>query len=303
MRRFLLGAFMLRAERVALLSIGASIVTLCLKFGAYFLTDSVGLFSDAMESFVNLTAGIVALLVLTVVAIPADDSHPYGHDKAEYFSSGVEGALIIVAAISIIWAAWQRFASTVALHHLPLGVAISLVASAVNYGVAWYMLRAARAHDSITLEADAKHLMTDVWTSIGMVAGLSILIFAPPAWQVLDPLIAILIALNIIKTGIELLHRSLNGLMDATLPPEEMEEIRLAINGALDAMHSHNGLRSRKSGSRRFVEFNLLVPGEMSVADAHCLCDRLEEAIEGRLTRTSVNIHVEPLEKYIDCDA
>lgn len=293
---------MLRAERVVWLSIAASLITLCLKFGAYFVTDSIGLFSDAMESFVNLTAGIVALLALSIVAKPADDGHPYGHDKAEYFSSGVEGSLIIVAAIAIVWAAWQRFNAAAELHHLPLGVAISFVASGVNYAVARYMLRAAVAHDSITLEADARHLMTDVWTSVGLVAGLGVLIFAPSSWQVLDPLIAMVIALNIVHTGVELLRRSLDGLMDATLPEPEVVAIRTAIEQVLQPWQSYNGLRSRKAGSRRFVEFNLHVPGVMSVADAHLLCDRLEEAIERQLSRTSVTIHVEPAEKYIDCD-
>lgn len=289
---------MLRAEKVAWLSVGASLATLSLKFAAYFVTDSVSLFSDAMESFVNLTAGLVALMVLSVVARPADESHPYGHDKAEYFSSGVEGGLIIIAALSIIWAAWNRFSEMQPLRDIGIGLLISLVASAINFAVARYMLLAAKIHDSITLEADARHLLTDVWTSVGVGAGLCVLIFAPPTWQLLDPIIAMLVALNIVRTGFDLLRRSMDGLMDATLPAEDVNQIRSTIEQSIGVYYSYNQLRSRKSGSRRFVEFNLLVPGDTSVEAAHELCDLLEDAIERRLNKTSVNIHVEPLEKY-----
>lgn len=294
------GVSMLKAEKVAWLSVGASLATLSLKFAAYFVTDSVSLFSDAMESFVNLTAGLVALMVLSVVARPADENHPYGHDKAEYFSSGVEGGLIIIAALSIIWAAWNRFSEMQPLRDIGIGLLISLVASAINFAVARYMLLAAKIHDSITLEADARHLLTDVWTSVGVGVGLCVLIFAPPTWQLLDPIIAMLVALNIIRTGFDLLRRSTDGLMDATLPAEDVNQIRSTIEQSIGVYYSYNQLRSRKSGSRRFVEFNLLVPGDTSVAAAHELCDLLEDAIERRLNKTSVNIHVEPLEKYRD---
>ncbi len=291
---------MLPIHRVAWLSVVASVATLLLKFSAYYLTDSVSLFSDAMESFVNLSAGLVALLVLTVVARPADENHPYGHDKAEYFSSGVEGALIIVAAISIIWAAWERFNVQQPLSNITQGVLISLAASAINFGVAQYMLRAARQYDSITLEADARHLLTDVWTSVGVAVGLCVLVFAPADWQVLDPIVAILVALNIIHTGFDLLRRSMDGLMDTTLPVEDVRQIRTSIEQSIGVCYSYNQLRSRKSGSRRFIEFNLLLPGDTSVAVAHDLCDQLEDAIERRLSKTTVTIHVEPLEKYLD---
>lgn len=291
---------MLKAEKVVLLSVGASLATLSLKFAAYFVTDSVSLFSDAMESFVNLTAGLVALMVLSVVARPADENHPYGHDKAEYFSSGVEGGLIIIAALSIIWAAWNRFSEMQPLRDIGVGLLISMLASAINFGVARYMLLAAKIHDSITLEADARHLLTDVWTSVGVGAGLCVLIFAPPTWQLLDPIIAMLVALNIVRTGFDLLRRSMDGLMDATLPAEDVNQIRSTIEQSIGVYYSYNQLRSRKSGSRRFVEFNLLVPGDTSVEAAHELCDLLEDAIERRLNKTSVNIHVEPLEKYRD---
>ena len=294
------GVSMLKAEKVAWLSVGASLATLSLKFAAYFVTDSVSLFSDAMESFVNLTAGLVALMVLSVVARPADENHPYGHDKAEYFSSGVEGGLIIIAALSIIWAAWNRFSEMQPLRDIGIGLLISLVASAINFAVARYMLLAAKIHDSITLEADARHLLTDVWTSVGVGVGLCVLIFAPPTWQLLDPIIAMLVALNIVRTGFDLLRRSTDGLMDATLPAEDVNQIRSTIEQSIGVYYSYNQLRSRKSGSRRFVEFNLLVPGDTSVAAAHELCDLLEDAIERRLNKTSVNIHVEPLEKYRD---
>ena len=288
---------MLAAKQVAKLSITAAIVTLLLKFIAWHLTGSVGLFSDAMESLVNLSAAVIALTVLSIAEQPADDGHPYGHDKAEYFSSGVEGALIIVAAMSIIWSAWQRFFDGGVLRHLPLGVAISVLASLINFAVASYMAKAAKAHDSITLEADSAHLMTDVWTSVGLVAGLSVLIIAPPSWQLLDPVIAIAIAMHIIHAGWQLLGRSLNGLMDATLPAEEMADIRAAIQATTGSQYPVAGLRARKAGSRRFVEFKLLVPGDMRVAEAHLLCDQLEAEIARRLTRTVAVIHVEPVDE------
>ena len=289
---------MTETRRMALLSIAASLVTLALKFGAYFMTGSVSLFSDAAESLVNLTAGFVALTALTIAARPADEGHAYGHDKAEYFSSGMEGGLILVAAISIIYAAVDRFLNPAPLHQLGLGLLISLVAAAVNYGVALTMLKAAKRHDSITLEADAKHLMTDVWTSAGIVAGLAVVIFAPPSWQVLDPIMATLVGLNIIHTGIDLIRRSWDGLMDAALPSDEVAQIETAIRRELPGNASFHDLKTRKSGPRRFAEFHLLLPGETSVTNAHHLCDRIEAAIEGAFPKAHVTIHVEPVEEH-----
>jgi cation diffusion facilitator family transporter len=208
-------------RRMAYLSIGTSFVTIGLKFGAYFLTGSVSLWSDALESLVNLAAGLVALGALTVAEQPADDRHTYGHDKAEYFSSGVEGALILVAAVSIIWSAAHRLMEPQPLASLGPGIMVAFLAGAMNFATARIMLRAAHQHDSITIEADAKHLLTDVWTSVGIIAGLAI-VMEMPQWAILDPLMAIAVAIHIVVTGIGLLRRSADGLMDAALPSSEV---------------------------------------------------------------------------------
>lgn len=285
-------------RNMALLSIAASIVTLALKFGAWFLTGSVSLFSDAAESLVNLTAGLMAFWMLTIAARPADAGHAYGHDKAEYFSSGVEGALILVAAVSIIYTAVERFVHPVPLSHLGPGLLVSGLAALVNLATARMLLKVAREQDSITLEADAKHLLTDVWTSAGVLGGLAVVMFAPPAWQVLDPVMAVAVAVNIVMTGVNLLRRSLDGLMDAALPEPEILAIDASIRAVLPSGASFHDMRSRKAGPRRFVEFHLLVPGEISVQASHDLCDRIEEAIGHELAQVSVIIHVEPTETH-----
>jgi len=282
-------------KRYAIYSIGASILTLALKFGAWAMTDSVGLLSDATESFVNLTAGVLALTAITIAMRPADDDHAYGHGKAEYFSSGIEGALIIVAAFAIGYAAINRFISPQPLTNLGPGLILALLSSVVNYVVAKVMLKAAYRFDSITLEADARHLLTDVWTSIGLVAGLAIIIVMPE-WKILDPIIATLMAVNIVFTGVSLLKRSVGGLMDDALPKKELKIIANAIRSYTNSDASFHGLRTRKSGSRRFIDFHLLVPGDMSVKASHDLCGLIEELIQSKLSRAEVTIHVEPLE-------
>lgn len=288
-------------RRMAHLSIATSIATLTLKFGAWFLTGSVSLFSDAAESLVNLTAGLIALAALTVAARPADTDHAYGHDKAEYFSSGAEGALILVAAVSIIYTAVGRFLHPAALENLAPGLMVSMLAAALNFATARVMLKVAYKYDSITLEADAKHLLTDVWTSAGVVAGLGVVMFAPPSWQILDPIMAVAVGLHIIHTGVGLLRRSWGGLMDLALPADEVGRIEAEIGRLLPAGTSFHDLRTRKSGPRRFIEFHLLVPGETSVNDAHDLCDRIEAALEQALPNASVVIHVEPRETHPPC--
>lgn len=285
-------------RNMALLSIAASVVTLLLKFGAWFLTGSVSLFSDAAESLVNLTAGLMAFWMLTIAARPADAGHAYGHDKAEYFSSGVEGTLILVAAVSIVFAAVERFIHPEPLSHLGPGLLVSGMAALVNLATARMLLKVGREQDSITLEADARHLLTDVWTSAGVLGGLVVVMFAPPSWQVLDPVMAVAVALNIVLTGVGLLRRSLDGLMDAALPEPEVRSIEAAIRAALPAGASFHDLRSRKAGPRRFVEFHLLLPGETSVQASHDLCDRIEAAIGRELAQASVLIHVEPAETH-----
>lgn len=290
---------MSQMQRVALLSVAASLVTMALKFAAYFLTGSVSLFSDAAESLVNLVGGLVAFAALTIAARPADDDHAYGHDKAEYFSSGVEGALILVAAISIMYAATERFFHPQALHDLGSGLLFSLAAAVVNFVTARFMLRFALKHDSITLEADAKHLLTDVWTSTGVLGGLSVVMFAPPSWQILDPIMAVVVGLNIVVTGVGLIRRSMAGLMDSSLPEGEVQRIEAEVRRLLPDEASFHNLRTRKAGPRRFIEFHLLLSGDASVSESHALCDRIEAAIAEILPRTSVTIHVEPPEIHV----
>ena len=284
------------ARRMAMLSIATSIVTLALKFGAYFLTGSVSLLSDALEALVNLAAGLVALGALTVAERPADDRHAYGHDKAEYFSSGVEGTLILVAAASIIYTAWDRFSHPAPLEQLGPGLIVAFLAAVANFLAARAMLRVAKAHDSITIEADAKHLMADVWTSAGVIGGL-LVVMIMPQWQILDPLMAVAVGLHIIWIGIDLLRRSADGLMDAALAPDEINLIQELIGHELPPEASIHALRTRKAGSRRFIDFHMLVPGNTTVSASHALCDRLEAAIGSHLARASVTIHVEPAEE------
>jgi cation diffusion facilitator family transporter len=282
-------------RRFALLSIATSAVTLALKFGAWFLTGSVSLLSDAMEAFVNLAAGMIAFGALTIAARPADAGHSYGHDKAEYFASGGEGVLILFAAGSIVYAAVPRLLSPQPLEHLGIGLAVAAIAAAANYAAARLMLKGAQRHDSIAIEADARHLMTDVWTTAAIVAGLLIVWFMP-AWHILDPLLAVAVALRIVATGIDLLRRSTAGLMDTALPLDEIERIEQVLDSHIPAQAEYQAMRTRKAGARRFIEFNLLVPGATPVADAHGLCDRLEDAIQDALPNAEVLIHVEPRE-------
>ncbi len=283
--------------RYAKLSVAASLVTLALKFGAWALTNSVGLLSDATESVVNLAAGLMALIAITIAARPGDSRHSYGHGKAEYFSSGAEGVLILLAAAGIVWASWERFGNPAPLEHLGLGLSVALAAAAVNLLVARTMLRAAREFDSITLEADARHLLTDVWTSAGMVAGLGVLLFAPPSWQAIDPAIACLMAANIVWTGVSLIRQSVAGLMDSGLTPDELIVVKAVIETSGGGEVSYRSLRTRKSGPNRFIDFALLVAGSLSVREAHDLCCRIEDDLEAVLPRSSVTIHIEPLEE------
>ncbi len=284
-------------RKMAFLSIATSLATLALKFGAYFLTDSVSLLSDALEALVNLAAGLVALTALTIAEQPADDRHTYGHDKAEYFSVGVEGTLILFAAGSIIYTGVNRFLHPAALEHLGWGIFVALLAAAMNFTTARLMLSVAAKHDSATIEADARHLLTDVWTSAGVLGGLLVIVFMP-GWQILDPLIAIAVGLHIVITGVGLLRRSIDGLMDVALSPREIHKTEELIRAELPLTASFHALRTRKAGATRFIEFHLLLPGETSVSASHSLCDRLEASIAGHLAKASVTIHVEPQEEH-----
>ncbi|MBI9111151.1 cation diffusion facilitator family transporter [Maridesulfovibrio ferrireducens] len=285
-------------------SITASIVTLVLKFWAWHITDSVGLLSDAMETLVNLSAGLFALAALTLAMKPADHAHTYGHGKAEYFSSGAEGMLILIAAIGIVYASIERFISPSVPNNLLTGLLIALLSSAVNFITAKIMLKGAKIHDSIILEADAKHLLTDVWTSIGLVLGLGVMLFTPPSWAILDPIIAIIMALNIIFTGFYLIKKSYSGLMDNTLPKSELSLIDKSIRKCAGEEILYHGLRTRKAGSQRFIDFHLLLPGKSTIASSHTLCSEIEICIKDELKNCHVTIHVEPEEdkSSYDCE-
>lgn len=285
------------ARFYAFLSIAAAVFTIILKVGAYFLTGSVGLLSDAAESVVNLVAALVATWAITYAAKPADDEHAFGHSKAEYFSSGVEGALILVAAVSIAITAWQRLLNPQPLEQVSIGLVLSLVATAINGGLALLMLQASKRLRSITLKADAHHLLTDVWTSVGVVAGL--ILVSLTGWVVLDPLIAFLVAANIIWTGVKLLRESGSALLDASMPIADQRIIQDILNSYNVQGIQFHALRTRVAGSGRFVYFHVLVPGEWSVQRGHALCEEIELAIMRSLRETNVFTHLEPIEDPI----
>lgn len=282
------------ARSYAILSIGAAVLTIALKFGAYLLTGSVGLLSDALESGVNLAAALVAFWAISFAAKPPDATHAFGHSKAEYFSSGLEGALILVAAVSIGVTAWSRLLHPAPLEQLGLGLGLSLAATAVNGGVALVLLRAGRRLRSITLRADAHHLLTDVWTSVGVVLGL--LLVKLTGWLVLDPVIALLVAVNIVWTGVKLLRETGSGLLDSALPAAEQQIVTAILSDYDSQGIQFHALRTRVAGSRRFVTFHILVPGKWTVQRGHDLCEEIELAISKALPDTHVMTHLEPLE-------
>lgn len=285
-------------NRVMYLSIGAAVTTITLKFGAYFLTGSVGLLSDAMESMVNLVGATAALIAVIIAARPADKTHRYGHTKVEYFSSGFEGGLILVAAVAIIWAAIDRLLHPSALESVGLGLGVSLAATLVNFIVARVLLRIGRQEDSIVLEADGKHLMTDVVTSVGVVFG--VIMVAITGWLWLDPVVAIAVALNIIFEGGKLVKRSLEGLSDKSLPEEDEVQIRQVIESVIAPVKAlgltYHGLRTRKSGSARFIDLHLLTPGDWTVRQSHEYTVAIEAGIKERFKEVETTIHVEPLD-------
>jgi cation diffusion facilitator family transporter len=280
--------------RFAWLSIAAALATIALKTGAWWMTGSVGLLSDAAESSVNLVAAIVALFVLRVAARPADSGHPFGHTKAEYFSAAAEGQMIFVAAVLIIWSAVDRFLNPQPLQNVGIGLAVSVVASVINGAVAVVLLRAGRTHRSVTLEADGKHLLTDVWTSAGVVVG--VLLVAVTGIERLDPVVAMLVGLNIVVTGWRLLMASANGLMDSALPKEECAAIARVLSGFTSDEVSFHGLRTRTSGHRGFAEVHVLVPGAWSVQRSHDLVEEVEAAVTREVGDVTLVGHVEPVE-------
>jgi cation diffusion facilitator family transporter len=282
------------ARRYAVLSIVAAVLTIGLKFGAYLLTGSVGLFSDAAESVVNLVAAVAALWALLYAARPPDEDHAFGHDKAEYFSSGLESALILIAAGWIGVTAWDRLLDPQPLQNVGLGLAVTLVAAALNGGVALVILRAGRRLRSITLRADAQHLLTDVWTSLGVVLG--ILTVQLTGWLVLDPLIALLVTANILWTGVRLLRDTAQGLLDRALPPEDQEAIVEVLSRYENEGTRFHALRTRASGPRRFISMHVLVPGEWTVQRGHDLSEKIERDLAAVLPQSTFFIHIEPSE-------
>ena len=278
--------------KFAWLSIAAALATIVLKASAYYITGSVGLLSDALESIVNLVAALMALAMLTVAARPADELHAFGYSKAEYFSSGLEGMLILLAAASIVWTAIPRLFTPRALEQVGIGVAVSILAAIVNFAVARLLLHAADKYRSITLEADAHHLMTDVWTSAGVIIGIAVVFLT--GYDRLDPIIAIMVAINILWTGAKLLRRSVLGLMDTALPPAEHQAIKDVLSRyQRDGIHYH-ALRTRHAGSRSFISFHVLVPGDWTVQRGHDLLEQMERDIRAAIPGASVFTHLEP---------
>ncbi|MBY0514920.1 MAG: cation diffusion facilitator family transporter, partial [Gemmataceae bacterium] len=263
------------------LSILAAVLTIGMKSTAYALTGSVGLLSDALESGVNLLAALTASAALWYAAKPADPGHTYGHEKIEYLSSGLEGVLILVAGLGTAGYALHRLLYPEPLKDLEVGAVIGLAAAGVNLVVARVLLRAGRAHRSIVLEADGKHLMSDVVTSVGVIAGLGLVLLT--GWTPLDPLLAVAVGANIVWTGGELVRRAFDGLMDHAIPAAERERVREVIRGALPPGADFHALRTRQAGARRFIEFHLLVAGDMTVREAHHAAHRVEEALTAAL--------------------
>ncbi|BDG01125.1 cation diffusion facilitator family transporter [Anaeromyxobacter oryzae] len=281
--------------RFAWLSIAAAVVTIALKTVAYLLTGSVGLLSDALESIVNLVAATLTLTMLNVAARPEDEEHAYGYGKAEYFASGAEGALILLAAVAIAWTAIARLLAPRPIEQAGLGLVVSTGASLVNLGVARVLLKAGRRHHSIALEADAHHLMTDVWTSAGVLVGIGAV--ALTGWQRLDPIIAIAVAVNIVWTGVQILRRSARGLLDRALPGQEQEALRQVLARYEGTEHvQFHALRTRQAGPRRFVSLHVLVPGIWTVSRGHALLEDIESGIRAVVPNCNVITHLEALE-------
>jgi cation diffusion facilitator family transporter len=280
--------------RFAWLSIAAAIITIALKSAAYLLTGSVGLLSDALESVVNLVAACITLVMVAIAARPPDEEHAWGYGKAEYFSSGAEGVLILLAALAIGWTAVPRLLAPRPLESVGLGFVISIAASAVNFAVARVLLAAGRRHHSIALEADARHLLTDVWTSAGVLT--AVVAVAITDWEILDPIIALVVAAQILWTGVQLVRRSALGLLDRALPPDEQSALQAVLDRHGGADVQFHAVRTRQAGARRFVTLHVLVPGSWSVQRGHALCEQVELEIAAQLPNASVLTHLEAIE-------
>jgi len=280
--------------RFAWISISAAIVTIVLKTAAFYLTGSLGLLSDALESLVNLAGGIMALAMLTIAGRPADERHSYGHSKAEYFSSGVEGALILVAALGIAYTSIPRLFHPKELEQVGAGLAVSMVASMINLGVALLLMRVGKKNHSITLEANAHHLLTDVWSSVGVLVGVAVV--ALTGWLWMDPVVAMLAATNIVWTGARIVWRSISGLMDQALTPEDIAKVRAVLETYQNDDVQFHALLTRQAGARKFVSVHVLVPGAWTVHQGHELLERIEQSIRQVLANSTIFTHLESLE-------
>ncbi len=280
--------------RYAWLSIAAAVVTIILKAYAYLITGSVGLLSDAAESLVNLLGAGIALVMLTIAARPPDEDHLFGHEKAEYFACGAEGALILLAAGSIGFAAVNRLINPIPIEQACAGLSLSAAASVINFVVARILLSAGKKHSSVSLEADGHHLMTDVWTSIGVIVGVAAV--ALTGWHPLDPIIAICVACYIVWTGFRLVRNSVYGLMDSALPGNECEGINTVLDKYKSKGIQFHALRTRQAGARCFVSVHVLVPGAWTVQQGHELLEELESDISNTVSRVTVFTHLEPIE-------
>jgi cation diffusion facilitator family transporter len=283
-----------KLTRYARLSIVAAVLNIVLKTAAWWITGSVGLLSDAAESGVNLIGAIMALAMLTVAARPADDEHTYGHDKAEYFSSGLEGGLILIAALGIGVAAIPRLIAPKPLQEIGVGLVVSVVASILNLGIALVLLRAGRRSHSITLEANAHHLLTDVWTSLGVIVGVGAVAFT--GWNWLDPVVALVVAANIVVAGVKIVRRSVFGLMDTALPADDQQAIQKVLEQHTRDHIQFHALRTRQSGARRFIELHVLVPGEWTVQRGHDLLEQIEDEIRAVVPNATVLTHLEAID-------
>lgn len=280
--------------RYAWLSIAAAIATILLKGTAWWWTGSVGLLSDALESFVNLAGALMALWMLTLAAQPPDEKHAYGHSKAEYFASGFEGLLILVAALAIAHTAVNRLLNPQALEQVGVGLAISVVASLVNLGVARVLLAAGKQYGSVALKADSAHLMTDVWTSVGVIAGVAAV--ALTGWLWLDPILALIVATHILYTAWHLIRDAAAGLMDTALPEEFLGNLESTLLPHRQQGIGFHAIRTRQAGTRAFISLHVLVPGEWTVQRAHELAEQVEEDIRRAIPGAHVTTHLEPLE-------
>lgn len=283
-----------RLVRLVWLSIGAALLTIALKTGAWAVTGSVGLLSDAAESLVNLAAALFALVIVHWADRPPDEEHAYGHEKADYLSAGLEGGLILVAAVTIGFAAVGRLIDPQPLESVGIGLAISGVATLVNLVVARTMIRAGTAYRSLTVEADGRHLMTDVWTSVGVVIGVAAV--ALSGWERLDPIIALLVAANIVRVGVSLVRSAFGGLMDRALEPDELTAVGRVLDGFAGPEVQFHALRTRRAGRRAFITVHVLVPGTWTVQAGHDLVERVEAELRAVVEPATVFTHLEPIE-------